>query len=235
MTVPLTQQAFASDGFESSLEVGSEVMAPIYRASGALFPSIYISQAPASAEERRATVLAQVGGAVNASIRLAAGGGPRVPVYPFAWQCYHNGTTLLSYDDLQSELIEPYNAGADGVVVWGCEPPPDLFLGACSLSECVCHADTAGKVEGGGLYSPKPDKYSSWRPYLHYVANETGPLVAQFRQRAGDCARASCSSHGRCTHVAPLAPSEAEGAAAGAPSCSCDPGWGGADCSKRAA
>ena len=110
VTVPLTQQACASDGFESSLEVGSEVMAPIYRASGALFPSIYISQAPASAEERRATVLAQVGGAVNASIRLAAGGGPRVPVYPFAWQCYHNGTTLLSYDDLQSELIEPYNA-----------------------------------------------------------------------------------------------------------------------------
>ena len=66
--------------------------------------------------------MSHVAAAVNASARLADAGGPRVPVYPFAWQCYHNGSTLLSYDDLQSEIIEPYNAGADGVVVWGCKP-----------------------------------------------------------------------------------------------------------------
>eukprot|EP01052_Picozoa_sp_SAG31_P046334 SAG31_NODE_8818_length_1382_cov_1.386594_1_plen_369_part_00 len=118
-----THSLMPSDGMESSLEVGSAVMAPIYRASGALFPSIYISQAPATTEQRRATVLSQVTAAVNASARLAAGGGQRrVPVFPFAWECYHNGSTLLSYDDLQSEIIGPYEAGADGVVVWGCKP-----------------------------------------------------------------------------------------------------------------
>ena len=112
-------------------------MAPIYRASGALFPSIYISQAPASAEQRRATVLSHVAAEVNASARLADAGGPRVPVYPFAWQCYHNGSTLLSYDDLQSEIIEPYNAGADGVVVWGCKPQTTPCELRVCLSECA--------------------------------------------------------------------------------------------------
>jgi hyaluronoglucosaminidase len=192
-------------GMESSLEVSSDVMVPIYLKSKALFPDIYVSQAPASAEQRRAAVLSTVAAAVNTSEHLAASGGPRIPVYPFAWECYHNGSTLLSDADLQSEIIEPYNAGASGVVVWGY---------------------TAGKVQGGGVYGPV-----RWRSYLHYVANKTGPLVAQFRQRAADCARADCSGHGRCAYVAPLPPTETKTAAA--PSCSCDPGWGGVDCSQR--
>jgi hypothetical protein len=194
-------------GMESSLEVGSDVMVPIYQKSKALFPDIYVSQAPASAEQRRAVVRSKVAAAVNTSARLAAPGGPRIPVYPFAWECYHNGSTLLSYADLQTEIIEPYNAGASGVVVWGY---------------------TAGRPQGGGVYGPV-----RWRPYLHYVANKTGPLVAQFRQRAADCAHTGCSGHGRCTYVAPLPPTEATAAAA--PSCSCDLGWSGVDCSKHAA
>ena len=38
-------------------------------------------------------------------------------MYPTA--DYHNGTTLLTLDDLHSGLLGPYDMGAQGVVIWG--------------------------------------------------------------------------------------------------------------------
>ena len=32
---------------------------------------------------------------------------------------YHNGTTLLSKEDLISGMEQPYDMTADGVVIWG--------------------------------------------------------------------------------------------------------------------
>lgn len=34
----------------------------------------------------------------------------RYQVYPFAWEAYHNGSALLTHQDLKIEIIEPYNA-----------------------------------------------------------------------------------------------------------------------------
>ena len=40
-------------------------------------------------------------------------------VYPYIWFRYHNGSTLLSKDDLTSVIQNPYNLGAQGLVIWG--------------------------------------------------------------------------------------------------------------------
>ena len=41
------------------------------------------------------------------------------PVIPFAWQFYHNGSTLLSTADTVTELLYPYDLGAQGLIIWG--------------------------------------------------------------------------------------------------------------------
>jgi hypothetical protein len=61
--------------------------------------------------------------AVNASRGLEAEGWPRPLVLPFAWQRYPSGgKALLDEADLVSELLAPYNHGADGLVLWGDDP-----------------------------------------------------------------------------------------------------------------
>ena len=50
---------------------------------------------------------------------LEADGLPRPAVLPFAWQKYPSGGPLLDRIDLASELLEPYNHGADGLILWG--------------------------------------------------------------------------------------------------------------------
>ena len=32
---------------------------------------------------------------------------------------YHNGTTLLAPEDLLTDLLKPYDVGAQGVIMWG--------------------------------------------------------------------------------------------------------------------
>ena len=46
---------------------------------------------------------------------------------------YHNGTTLLSLDDLVTGLLGPYEVGAQGVVIWGsfAELNNSTFLTVC--------------------------------------------------------------------------------------------------------
>ena len=34
---------------------------------------------------------------------------------------YHNGTSLLAPEDLLTDLLKPYDTGAQGVVMWGSE------------------------------------------------------------------------------------------------------------------
>ena len=41
---------------------------------------------------------------------------PPVYMYPFAWNKYHNATTLLSLEDAATEFVLPKGAGADGLV-----------------------------------------------------------------------------------------------------------------------
>ena len=92
---------------------------PVWQASGALFPSIYETDSTETAACRLSRINQTVAVAVLAAEAAAAGETKRIPVYPFAWECYHNGSTLLTPADLEIEMTKPYNAGADGLVIWG--------------------------------------------------------------------------------------------------------------------
>ena len=82
---------------------GIEIMRPIWEASGAVFPSIYLGDATNSS----AFVSFTTRMAVAAADMVAAHGAKRLPVYPFASECYHNGTTLLGRDDLVTDIATP--------------------------------------------------------------------------------------------------------------------------------
>lgn len=87
---------------------------PIYRASGALLPAIYLNGRPDDAPSTNATVAGAA--AVAAQLRSE---GLDVPVLPFSWECLHSGASLLNRSQLELELLAPYNMGADGLVIWG--------------------------------------------------------------------------------------------------------------------
>jgi hypothetical protein len=148
---------------------------PVWEASGALFPCIYLtdSRAPTfptiPAAARRSRVNATVHIGVAAAKMVARTGAQTLLVFPFAWECYSNGSALLTSTDLAIELLSPYNAGASGIVVWG-------FTGDSSRT----HGPT----------------------YYDYIRTSTGPLVARFQKHVSECAEQHCSGHGRCTAVA---------------------------------
>ena len=80
---------------------------------------------PAAAAHKQTIIQRKVSSTVQIARQVAAQTGKSPPpVYPFAWECYRNATTLLTLEHLEVELLSPYNAGADGVVVWG-------YLGQC--------------------------------------------------------------------------------------------------------
>lgn len=92
-------------------------MLPVWQASGALFPSIYeasginsLTNATYSDAFRLARMKSTVSmGIVAAKLAAAATRAKeRIPVYPFAWECYHNGSTFLTPIDLKIDMIEPY-------------------------------------------------------------------------------------------------------------------------------
>ena len=104
---------------------------PLWQASGALYPSIYESDSTETDAYRLAFMNQTVGVSVLAAEAAAGGSKRRIPVYPFAWECYHNGSTLLSPTDLKIDMINPYNSGADGLVVWGSMDAPCQLEPGC--------------------------------------------------------------------------------------------------------
>eukprot|EP00035_Acanthoeca_spectabilis_P001287 m.79000 g.79000 ORF g.79000 m.79000 type:complete len:436 (-) comp10769_c0_seq1:129-1436(-) len=144
----------------------AERMRPVYNLSGALFPSIYLSGTNADNVQRVNTT---VGVAVEVAAMMAEAGQRPIPVYPFAWECYHNASTLLTPKDLATDLTQPYFAGADGVIIWGW---------------------TGFKPQGGGG--------ANISTYIGHVKTVTGPLVKAFEARVDSCSQTFCSGHGRC-------------------------------------
>ena len=148
-------------------------MLPVWQASGALFPSIYLEDTPASdparalyAHDVNQTV--EVAVAVAEMVRVAAGGAARrMPVYPFAWECYGHHTArndsspFLTRADAVVELLSPYNAGADGLIVWG----------------------ATIEAQGG----------NNWETYVNYIRSSTGPLIEGFQRKVAACSETYCS------------------------------------------
>ena len=93
-------------------------MLPVWQISGALFPSIYeasginaLTNSSYTAAFRSARMKATVAMSIEAS-KLAAAANKvkakgRIPVFPFAWECYHNGSTFLTPEDLKIDMVDP--------------------------------------------------------------------------------------------------------------------------------
>eukprot|EP01050_Picozoa_sp_SAG11_P013716 SAG11_NODE_1622_length_4561_cov_2.741820_1_plen_1115_part_00 len=149
----------------------------IWQASDVLFPSIYLASPNTAAQVVQQTVELSLAMATEA----AGPGQRRKQVYPFAWECWHNGSTLLDQKDAILDFLSPYNYGADGLVVWG-----DAGGGCAKGLSCMC--DPAH----GGPTHPS---------YFENIQQQTGPLIKDFEARVAACSAAHCSGHGRCEHV----------------------------------
>ena len=142
--------------------------------------------------------------------KQAVGSGkPRRPVYPFGWECYHNGSTLITREDAIIDFLTPYNEGADGLVIWG-----DAGGGCATGLSCMCDP------QHGGPTNPT---------YFENIKQQTGPLLQGFLKQVAECSTKQCSGHGRC-HTVPAQPSAATAAAA----CDCFDGYSGVTCGQLA-
>ena len=186
----------------------SSKLLPIWKASDVLFPSIYLSEPATAAQLVQETVELSVAMAAEA----AAGGSAgqiRKQVYPFAWECWHNGSTLLDREDAITDLLTPYNHGADGLVIWG-----DAGSGCHKGLSCMCDPDH------GGPTNPT---------YFENIQQQTGPLIKDFEARVAACSVQHCSGHGRCTYVPETKPPPSADAAVAA-LCTCFEGFSGPAC-----
>jgi hypothetical protein len=136
-------------------------------------------------------------------------------VYPFAWEAYHNGSTLLTHPDLQIEITEPHNAvrpHSSGCHIWWDRPPIRCGIRTeiesavrLLLIQWRCPAGPRGGGQGadglvvwGSLWEPgtKSQPNAQWgpygkdSPYMDYVRTQTGPMIQHFRAAAADCAKA---------------------------------------------
>eukprot|EP01083_Nonionella_stella_P142552 441303_1 len=97
----------------------SDQQIQIWQVSDIIYPSIYLS-----AGGDKYQYMAYINSTVTESLRCAKNGGiDGNMVYPYIWQKYHNGTTLLSEQDLNITVKQPYDLGARGLVIWGDAKP----------------------------------------------------------------------------------------------------------------
>ena len=96
---------------------------PVWRASTALFPSIYLAT---PFRNRSVTVAeAYIDSTVSESVKVAAlaasadGLENPIPVFPYAWDHYHAGVHVLPKESLVANMQVSKQAGARGVVWWG--------------------------------------------------------------------------------------------------------------------
>ena len=98
----------------------AEKQLPIFEASRALYPSIYLHVEDTPEENEQ-----MVRNLLNETLTLASHvervTGRRPPVLPYAWEFYGDRgcCALLSDADLETSLALPKELGAQGVVIWG--------------------------------------------------------------------------------------------------------------------
>eukprot|EP01084_Bolivina_argentea_P273070 465070_1 len=93
----------------------SDQQIPIWKASDALYPSIYLELGYSFDWNK-----AYINNTIIESLRCAKNGNiSDILVYPYIWQKYKDTDTFLKLDDLNSSIQLPYNLGAEGLVLWG--------------------------------------------------------------------------------------------------------------------
>ena len=152
---------------------------PIFMAADAIFPSIYDYSTCAGTASDHSSQLAFTRALVSQSASLAKAvfakqpGRTRPPkVYPFMSEvCRGAGPPMLDGDDMRAGLVAPYDAGADGVVIWGM---PMGDFAESRLNETA---------------------------YWEHVSAVTGPIAQAVSTAAETCAIKHCSGNGRCLEL----------------------------------
>ena len=173
-----------------------ERLAPVWQASGAIFPSMY-----ATSSFPRDVWIKQL---VTVGVAAAAhGAGPTpLPVYPFIseWSAAQGFNALAPPAQLSAYIERPYNLGASGLVIWGAIGMPaygekgntsryfdfirnttgpmvrsfERRVAECSRRHCSGHGRcvTIGDESGGGCQCY--DGYSGARCQLD---DDDGPII----------------------------------------------------------
>ena len=119
----------------------------------------------------------------------------------------HNGSTLLTHEDAVIDMLSPYNAGADGLVVWGYTGGND------------------GITAQGG---------PNMQRYFDYIKSSTGPLLSAFGKQVQECSMQHCSAHGRCASVSPTSSVARTSGSDSEGGCTCFDGFSGSACEHSA-
>ena len=144
----------------------------LWRASSALFPSIYLTSPGASKYDGQTTAQ-YVGSTVGEALRLASGVTPASQqplVAPLAWYVYDAFPRpaewqVLTPSDTQVVAALPMELGADALVMWG--------------------------AVGNPPFTPQP--------LARYLASTLGPQMNATYAAALSCAETRCGGRGRCT------------------------------------
>ena len=153
----------------------NDALAWLWRASSALFPSIYLTSPGASVYDGQTTEQ-YVGSTVGEALRLASGVAPPAQpplVVPLAWYVYDAfprprppaAWQLLTEADTRVVAALPLQLGADALAVWG--------------------------AVGNPPFAPQP--------LAGYLAAALGPAMNDTYAAALRCAASRCQGRGRCT------------------------------------
>ena len=148
----------------------NDALAWLWRASSAIYPSIYLTSPGASIYDGQTTEQ-YVGSTVSEALRLAGSVATSPPlVLPLAWYVYDAFPRpavwrVLTQNDTQTVTALPLQLGADALVMWG--------------------------AVGNPPFTPQP--------LADYLSATLGPAVNATYAAALACARTRCNGQGRCT------------------------------------
>eukprot|EP01084_Bolivina_argentea_P317261 550058_1 len=102
----------------------SDQQIKIYQYSDVIYPSIYNDGTQSSAKN-----IGYINNTIVEAFRCAknakqinynlTGNDTYTLIYPYMLQRYHDYATFLSITDLNNSVVQPYNFGAHGLVIWG--------------------------------------------------------------------------------------------------------------------
>ena len=136
----------------------NNVLAPVYQASSALYPSVYLqpqkqgNNSHESFDLWRTYNQIYVNDTIYETIRVVQAIIPVPPIIPFYWAYYHNGSTLLLPDDVsmiaQYTYLPPFSTA---VIQWGSNGernqvgPWQTTVGGPRMQSAVVRADACAK------------------------------------------------------------------------------------------
>jgi hypothetical protein len=138
---------FRGDWSAKQLQLRGAFMVPFYREVNSMQPSVYIGRTNTTVGTVERVTSCVRDSAMLAQRLALDTGTPAAAVHAFAWYRYNRRPPLwptaepfLSDTAFEIEMVEPFNAGADAVLIWGYEPSDQNKSDAIAFLES--HKDT---------------------------------------------------------------------------------------------